>query len=94
LILFSCFLSAATVISGGNVSGVWSVAGSPYLINGNIIIPEGESLTLNPGVELQFQGYYTLKIQGRLQAIGTFSDSIKFSTTSIHKSGVEFLCKT
>ena len=82
LILFSCFLSAATVISGGNVSGVWSVAGSPYLINGNIIIPEGESLTLNPGVELQFQGYYTLKIQGRLQAIGTFSDSIKFSTAS------------
>ena len=82
LILLSWFLAAATIVPGGYVSGIWNVEDSPYLINGNIIISDGESLTLNPGVELQFQGYYTLKIEGKLQAIGTPSDSIKFSTTS------------
>ncbi|MCB5246302.1 MAG: hypothetical protein LHW61_06680 [Candidatus Cloacimonetes bacterium] len=82
LILLSCFLAAATVVPGGYVSGIWTVEDSPYLINGNITIPDGESLNLHPGVELQFQGYYTLKIEGKLQAIGTPSDSIKFSTTS------------
>jgi hypothetical protein len=34
-------LSAATTIAAGDVSGTWDVAGSPYLIDGDITVPSG-----------------------------------------------------
>ena len=43
-------LSAATTIPGGNVSGIWDAAGSPYLIEGDITVPAGQTLTIEPGV--------------------------------------------
>ena len=42
-------------IPGGNVSGVWTVANSPYFIGGEIIVPYGDTLTLEPGVSLKFR---------------------------------------
>ncbi len=35
---------AASTIPGGNVSGTWDVAGSPYLIDGDITVPAGADL--------------------------------------------------
>ena len=32
---------AATTIPGGNVTGTWSPAGSPYIIQGDVIVPVG-----------------------------------------------------
>ena len=34
-------LFAETTVSGGNVAGVWTVAGSPFLIEGDIVVPAG-----------------------------------------------------
>jgi hypothetical protein len=78
------FLSLGTVFSqtpvpGGNVSGTWTLAGTPYLINGDITIPNGQSLIIEPGVLVEFQGYYPLNVQGRLLAIGTETDTIVFT---------------
>ncbi|MBN1971594.1 MAG: T9SS type A sorting domain-containing protein [Candidatus Delongbacteria bacterium] len=70
-----------TNISSGNVSGNWNLEGSPYLINGNITIPNTETLVIDPGVDVLFQGHYSLAVNGRLLAEGTLSDSIKFSIT-------------
>jgi hypothetical protein len=49
------FLSAGTIlsqtpISGGNVSGTWAVSGSPFQVNGDIVIPFDSTLTIEPGV--------------------------------------------
>jgi hypothetical protein len=68
--------SAETIIPGGNVSGLWNVAGSPYLIQGNIIIPANETLLIDPGVSVIFQGVYAWTVEGWLEAIGTVTDSI------------------
>ena len=68
-----------TDIAAGNVSGTWTVAKSPYHINGEITIPNDSTLRIEPGVEVVFMGHYKLNVQGRLLAIGTKNDPILFT---------------
>lgn len=84
VILLSALLSllstvfADTIIPGGYVSGIWAQSGSPYLIQGDLAINSTSTLTIEPGVEVLFQGYYRLLCEGRLLAVGTVEDSIIF----------------
>ena len=71
--------NAQTVIPPGDVSGTWAVGGSPYEIQGEITIPDGLTLTIEPGVLVEFQGHYKLNVQGRLLAVGTETDTIVFT---------------
>ena len=71
-------LVAATNISGGNVSGTWDIAGSPYLIGGDITVPDSTTLSIEPGVEVLFQSWYSLTVNGTLIADGTESAPILF----------------
>jgi Right handed beta helix region len=87
LLFWINMLNSQTTIPAGNVSGTWDLAGSPYLIEGEIKIPCGETLTINPGCLIEFQGHYKFNVQGRILAIGTEQDSIRFTvadTTGFH----------
>lgn len=80
--LFLCIIISAfaqTTVPGGDVSGTWYLAGSPYLIEGDITIPDDFTLNIQAGVEVEFQGHFALTVLGRLLAVGTESDSIHFS---------------
>jgi hypothetical protein len=82
MFFITTFLSqvqAQTVILPGDVSGTWLSTGSPYQVQGDIQIPDGVTLTIEPGVTVEFQGHYALNVQGRLLAIGTVTDSIIFT---------------
>jgi hypothetical protein len=80
VLLFSCFsIFAQTTIFPGNVSGTWSLLNSPYWITGDITIPDDSTLLIEPGVMVEFQGYYALNVQGRLLAVGTALDTIVFT---------------
>jgi hypothetical protein len=70
---------AQTTVPGGDVSGTWELAGSPYIIDDNITIPNDSTLIIRPGVKVEFQGHYSLTVLGRLLAIGTATDSILFT---------------
>lgn len=70
---------AQTSIPGGNVSGTWNLAGSPYNIQGSITVPNDSTLTIEPGVTAIFQGTYQLLVFGRLLAIGTPTNKINFT---------------
>lgn len=71
-----------TVIPGGSVSGTWDLSGSPYLIEGEITIPAGDTLTIAPACSVIFQGHYKLIVNGTLEAIGTEADSIVFTAAN------------
>ncbi len=73
--------NADTIIPGGSVSGTWTASGSPYLVQGNIGIGSGQTLSILPGVEVIFQGSYGFGIydNGTLRAVGAQGDSIEFS---------------
>jgi cysteine-rich repeat protein len=56
-ILAALFTSAHadTTVPGGNViNQTWSPAGSPYIVQGDIIVPSGASLTIEAGTVVQF----------------------------------------
>lgn len=86
--LFSTFVAfSQTNVPGGDVYGNWQLEGSPYLISGDITIPNDSTLTIDPGVYVEFQGHFALYVQGRLLAQGTESDTIVFTvndTTGFH----------
>lgn len=73
---------AQTPINGGTVSGTWTQAGSPYLINGSIMVPNGSTLTIQPGVTINFQGPHKILVLGRILAVGTVADTIVFTATN------------
>ncbi len=87
-----CNSFAQTSIPSGNVSGTWTLASSPYLIQGNIIIPDGQTLTIESGVTVKFQGTFKILVMGRLLSIGTVTDSVTFipADTSNGWGGIRF----
>ena len=83
-LLPTTFAHSQTVIPGGSVSGTWTASGSPYLIEGEIVINNRQTLTIESGVEVIFQGHYKLIVNGWLQAIGAESDSILFTAADTY----------
>lgn len=67
-----------TTVPVGNVSGTWTKDGSPYLVEGTITVPDGQTLALEPGVTVEFLGHDPLNVQGRLLAEGTEGQMIRF----------------
>ena len=92
IIFMFSFSFAQTIIPAGNVSGTWTFAGAPYLIQGAIMIPDDSTLNIEPGVTVNFQGAYKLHVQGRLLAIGAATDTITFtaSDTTIGWLGIRY----
>jgi len=79
LCLLSQTIYGQTPVPAGDVSGTWKLDGSPYLIEGDITVPESKVLEIEAGVIVQFQGYYRLLVLGKLLAIGEETDSIRFT---------------
>ncbi len=60
LLLFaSSFSTAQATDVSGPVSGVWSPSGNPYNVVGEIRLLAGQTLTIQPGVQVIFQGHYS-----------------------------------
>ncbi|MCX6639615.1 MAG: right-handed parallel beta-helix repeat-containing protein [bacterium] len=86
-------IKAETFIPAGPVSGTWTLPGSPYLIEGEITVPTGQRLIIDPGVAVIFMDYYKFIVKGQLIAVGTVEDSISFSAidTIIGWHGLRFI---
>ncbi len=81
LCILLCLISLQS-FGSTNVSGTihhanWTVANSPYLVQGDIRIDS--LLTIEPGVEVIVQGFYLFKVYGAIQALGAPNDRITFS---------------
>ncbi len=69
----------STTVNGGNVSGYWSAAASPYFVEGDITVPAGEFLEIEAGTEVQFRGSYALHVYGTLLTMGSETGQILFT---------------
>lgn len=78
LLLTFCYVHATTHITTPTVSGHWTVAGSPYVIHNNATVASTDVLTIDPGVEVAFNGYHKLSVLGMLNAAGTAAQPIVF----------------
>ncbi len=83
---FSQFIICSDILKfSGHISqdATWSGA---VIVDGDIFVDNGTTLTIDPGTYVEFQGHYKLDVQGRLLAEGTATDSITF-TPADHNTG-------
>ncbi|MDI6448559.1 C10 family peptidase [Anaerobaca lacustris] len=72
---------SGTLVPGGSVAGVWTKAAGPYTVTGDIEVPAGQTLTVEPGVVVKFAGRFGLTVgrNATLRALGTEADPILFT---------------
>jgi hypothetical protein len=88
LCIFAAFRLSATDVSGPVTSNtLWNVANSPYIVTGNILVMEGVTLTIQPGVEVRFDASKSLQVNGTLVARGIAADSIRFTSNTTQTPG-------
>ncbi|MBW6513532.1 MAG: right-handed parallel beta-helix repeat-containing protein [Candidatus Syntrophosphaera sp.] len=78
VMLVTC-LFAQTTIPPGPVQGNWTAAGSPYLVMGNISIANGASLSIGAGVDVVFQGTFSLAVSGSISTTGSADLPVTFT---------------
>jgi len=64
-------------------STTWTLSASPYVITGDLTVVMGATLIIEPGVEVRFNGNFSMIINGSLYAVGTKEKGITFTSTSL-----------
>jgi hypothetical protein len=76
-------LFSQTYFQGGIYNNTeWTKLNSPYIITGDVVLFPDKTLTIQPGVEIRFDGFYFLEIRGTLISIGTETDRISYKSNT------------
>lgn len=54
----------------------WTKEEGPYFVESNILVEEGDTLTVDPGADVIFTGPYCIQVEGTLSARGTEAEPI------------------
>ncbi|HEX9912703.1 MAG TPA: rhodanese-like domain-containing protein [candidate division Zixibacteria bacterium] len=73
---------------GGRISEnvTWGKDKSPFIAVADIVLDSGKTLTLEPGVNLEFDGFFSLDAYGNLIAQGTLDSNINFTSYNLFSS--------
>ncbi len=77
-------MPGSTVSGSINANTTWTLSASPYIVIGDVTVVPGVTLTIQPGVEVRFAGNYSLTVNGTLNAAGTSSQRIKFTSHQVN----------
>ncbi|MBZ0264561.1 T9SS type A sorting domain-containing protein [bacterium] len=69
--------SAETIVSG-EVSGTWALENSPYIVESDIFLSQGQFLAIQAGVEVRFAPATRFAIRGGLQVNGSEDNHVTF----------------
>jgi hypothetical protein len=72
---------SGAVVPAGPIGGTWMKAQSPFVVTGDVFVPIGHSLTIEPGATIKFAGHFSLTVgyRGTLTARGTQEEGIVFT---------------
>ena len=84
-----CPANCTTCVSGTIINETWTVEGSPYCVEGDILVA---GLTIEPGVRVEFLEEpdgdgYEFEVAGVLTAIGTKEEPIVFTKAGTNENG-------
>ena len=75
------FTANATYIEGTITQDtIWTLTDSPFILSKNITVYPTVTLTIEPGVQVRFGGYFSLIVEGSLSAIGEENNTITFTS--------------
>ncbi len=74
-----CAVDDVLLETSTDVSGTITSSMSPWSIDTNLTIPEGMTLTIEPGVEIRFAPSVNLTVNGHLQINGTEAEPVTFT---------------
>ncbi|MDP8229239.1 MAG: right-handed parallel beta-helix repeat-containing protein [Candidatus Electryoneaceae bacterium] len=55
---------------------------SPYYMSCDVLLPEGETLTIEAGVEVRIEGMYRFRVRGTILSHGTANNPVRFVSAS------------
>jgi parallel beta-helix repeat protein len=92
-LIFSIFSFANTIlfhpVKATYVEGyitldtIWTLVDSPFIISNEITVCSNATLTIEPGVQVRFGGFFNINIEGRLIAEGTENKVIRFTSNQL-----------
>jgi hypothetical protein len=77
-----CFVQTDTLGTPFTNETHWVEAHSPYFIDNSLFIPEGHTLTIDPGVKVALRGPYNINVKGNIIAEGTEEQGILFTRSN------------
>ena len=97
LLILSLFISfigySQTISVSGTIATNTTWSADTVKVTGDITVNIGIILTVNPHTYVEFQGYYSITILGRMLAVGNITDTISFAikdTTGYSNSSSTF----
>lgn len=69
-------VQAETLVGGSIANQTWIKENSPYLVTNHVFV--SGNLVIREGVEVKFQGAYVFEAAGRVRAVGTAAEPIRF----------------
>jgi len=84
MILMIGTAGADTFVEGNiSIDTTWTPADSPYVVSDDVFVDQGITLTIEPGVDVRFGGYFSIIVNGNLSAVGTESKRINFTSNKL-----------
>ena len=83
LLLTSHLKSQTYIAENSKITGTWTKENSPYIIEGEVTVPAGGILTINPGTKIHLKagkhrkfkengkGYGSIIVYGNIKALGS-----------------------
>ena len=59
--------------------------GSPYIVEADCLVSEGDTLVIEPGTEVRFAGEYSIRVIGNIEARGTKEKKILFTSDCVNQ---------
>jgi hypothetical protein len=76
------FIQTDTLKNSLTNKTVWSLAHSPYYLDNSLVVDEGHTLEIQPGVKVAIRGPYFIDVNGNIEAIGEEDDTITFTRSN------------
>jgi parallel beta-helix repeat protein/predicted outer membrane repeat protein len=73
-----------THVAAGDIQGSWTENSSPYMIEGDVVVPAGQTLTIGPRVKVRFSGHYKFTVNDTLKAEAKDGDKVKFTKDDLN----------